>query len=360
MATGTVSANLLLPRLGVPTLFGSLSIFPSAALSGVLSEQGVILSGTLLPVTSAITGYSGASGTFALQLELPALALLPGSALLADLPAGVFSGTMVTGNLGALLASGPVLVPVLSAYSDGVGAVSGLLPLARPSVTLLVGTYGSFSGTVGRVVPAFSGLVGSVGTAAGILAVPVLLVSGYGPYIGTMGGYLTLPILEADAAQAIAAAFRAWALNTRHRALTEYDNFGFNSFALFNGKVVAAGPAGVFELSGQDDDAGTDIAASILTGAEDFGTSFNKRVPRIYAGYVATGPLYFRTVVSKDGVRVYLLPYNGQTALQQRRVPVGRGPKSRYWQFGVANKDGADFTISDILVYPERTVRRVL
>lgn len=360
MATGTLSANLLLPAFSDPTLAGTLSIFGDATIDGVLTEQGIFLRGTLLPLTASITGTSGGLASFALELNLPTLALLPASALAADLLVGTLAVTGLAGTVGTLAVWSPVLVPALSGSAAGIGILALTGPLARPTVTFVVGGVGTFAGTGRIVVPSLAGLVGQVGTISESLLVPTLIAVSYGPYTGTLGGYLPVVILDAALFETITAAYRAWALNTRRRALTEYDNFNFNSFAQFNGKIVAAGPSGVFELSDQDDDAGTDIAADILTGAQDFGTTFNKRVPRIYSGYSATGPLEFRTTVSKDGTRVYLLPYNGQNALQQRRVPVGRGPKSRYWQFGIMNRDGADFTVSDILVYPEKTVRRVL
>ena len=68
--------------------------------------------------------------------------------------------------------------------------------------------------------------------------------------------------------------------------------------------------------------------------------------------------MIFRTVTSEGGERAYLLNSNGITDIQQRRVPVGKGPKSRFWQFEVENKDGADFSIHDVLVYPTDLRRR--
>jgi hypothetical protein len=41
-------------------------------------------------------------------------------------------------------------------------------------------------------------------------------------------------------------------------------------------------------------------------------------------------------------------------------VPVGKGPKSRFWAFSMANVDGADFSINDVLVMPTHLRRRVM
>jgi hypothetical protein len=46
--------------------------------------------------------------------------------------------------------------------------------------------------------------------------------------------------------------------------------------------------------------------------------------------------------------------------MQQRRVPIGKGPKARYWQYEVEGEDGADFTIENVLAYPTGLRRRVM
>jgi hypothetical protein len=196
-------------------------------------------------------------------------------------------------------------------------------------------------------------------TAANDRPLYVLVADAYAAY--TMSGINTMPMyqLSARMTQAVTAAFRAWALNLRTRALTEYTNFSFNSFASYAGKVYAAGPTGVFEVGAQDTDAGTAIDASARTGKHHFGTTLGKRVPRIYLGHHAAGDLEFRTMTGEGGTRAYLLPWNNVTDLQQRRVPVGRGPKSVYWQFEVANRGGVDFDLDNIQAYPENSKRRV-
>ena len=45
--------------------------------------------------------------------------------------------------------------------------------------------------------------------------------------------------------QAVPSTFRGWVLNTRNLDLTEYTNYPFNSFAVFNGTTYGAGAAGI-------------------------------------------------------------------------------------------------------------------
>jgi len=168
------------------------------------------------------------------------------------------------------------------------------------------------------------------------------------------------PRVSSYMSAAVLAAYRTWVLNTRKHALSEYGSeFAFNSFTIFNGQILAAVPNGLVVLGLQNLDSATPIAASARTGQEGFGTSFHKRVPRIYMSGSSTGDMLFTTITLEGGARVYSLPFNGSTALQQRRVPVGKGPRSRFWQFQIDNVAGADFNVNDLLMYPTVLKRRI-
>lgn len=235
------------------------------------------------------------------------------------------------------------------------------LPAHAIDVEFWAGSLGEASLVLTAHTLSASAYSGSYITAENDAPTHTLEASGFGPYT-TVAALVLLPhTLSASVTQDITAAFRTWALNLRKAAMTEYTPFTFNSFASFNGKVYAAGSGGIRELGSQDDDAGTNIDATARTGQHNFGTSFNKRVPRLYVGYKATGDLEVRTITGEDGRRSYLLDYNGNPNIHQRRVPVGRGPKSPYWQFELVNREGADFTIDHVLAYSaEVTRRRVL
>jgi len=46
-------------------------------------------------------------------------------------------------------------------------------------------------------------------------------------------------------------------------------------------------------------------------------------------------------------------------APREQVIQLGRGIRSRYWQFELANKDGADFEIDKLELYPVYLNRRV-
>lgn len=293
----------------------------------------------VFPTLALEAGNNGASINM-LMLEIDAL-------LTAGI-AGQFVGTLpiltneATGFL-SILATGGSTFPVLTLEAVGLGENQGAFSGKVPSVyTVAVG---------------FSGGVASLAAQAPALSLTAI---GYGPYVGTADLILSPVHLDADGFSAVAAALRTWVLNLRKKGLTEYNNFAFNSYAEYRGIILAAGAAGVLKLSAANNDAGAAINAQVRTGAEGFGTSYNKRVPRIYVGYSTDGAMQFSTITSQDGKRTYLLPHNGITKIQQRRVPVGRGPKSPYWQYECANVAGSDFLLEHVAVYPEKSSRRVV
>lgn len=276
-----------------------------------------------------------------------------------DLPAFQSAGLVLAGSV----SNGDVTLP---AYTLDASAIAGTYLNASNTLPAYIITTSSSPGstaTAGLLLPAHQltglGFNGAVLDAELTAPAYVLVSVGYGPY--TIDGANVLPAyqLRASVSTAIAALFRTWVLNVRRKALTEYTNFAFNSFATCGGRNFGASSQGVFELAAQDLDAAATIPAVIRTGQHFFGTTVAKRVPRIYTGYKATGAMEFRTITSADATRAYLLPWNGTADIQLRRVPINRGPKSTYWQFEVANRDGSDFLIEALELYPEKTRRRV-
>lgn len=323
----------------VSSINTALTTFPALELEAVGTTGFNGVREGILPLLTLEAGNSGAEND---------LLLLQINALLTVGVDGQFVGTLpiltnqATGFL-SILATGSSTFPALTLEAVGLGENQGV-----------------FSGKVPSVYTVAVGFSGGVASLAGQVPVLSLAAIGYGPYVGTVDLILPPIHLDADGFSAVAAALRTWVLNLRKKGLTEYNNFAFNSYAEYRGTILAAGAAGILKLSTVNNDAGTAINAQVRTGAESFGTSYNKRVPRIYVGYSTDGAMQFSTITSQDGKRTYLLPHNGITKIQQRRVPVGRGPKSPYWQYECTNVAGSDFLLEHVQVYPEKSSRRVV
>ena len=145
---------------------------------------------------------------------------------------------------------------------------------------------------------------------------------------------------------------QGWVVNTKDQAFSEYQNFPFNSLCASGGRYFAVAEDGLYELAGETD-AGAPIQAGIKTGLLDLGTHFIKDVKAAYIGYNSTGKLLLHVTTTQKGRKEqwwYELKQEAADSLRDGRVTVGRGLRSKYWQFEVVNLDGADFELDDIQI----------
>lgn len=150
--------------------------------------------------------------------------------------------------------------------------------------------------------------------------------------------------------------YTAWVMNTETKAMFQYTNYEFNSYAVIGGKPMAASAEGVHQLDTGDTDDGAAIIASIRSGLTNFGSAQLKRVERMYMGYASNGTLCVRVVaIGNEGTKqeyTYKMVERPATAPVTGRVPVGGGIKSTYWSFELVNNDGEYFELHDIRLLP--------
>lgn len=146
----------------------------------------------------------------------------------------------------------------------------------------------------------------------------------------------------------------AWAINTRTSAVTQYENFEFNSFAEMYPHYLGASSTGLYELTG-DTDAGDDIVATIRSGYAQFtGT----RLGALDAAYLAVrgaGDFVLR-VITADG-QAYTYSVTAQS-MKTARVSLGRGLRARYIAFELTSA-GQDFDLDSLEFLPLALSRRV-
>lgn len=145
--------------------------------------------------------------------------------------------------------------------------------------------------------------------------------------------------------------YTAWVMTPQTKAMRRYTEFPFNSFAVMNGQLLAAGAAGIYRMGG-DKDAGAAIRAAIRTGMLDFGSMAMKSAPLVYIGATTGGELLLRvqaTTVRGDEVQqTYRMVPAKTGAPREHRVTVGKGFRSVYWTFELANDtDGAAFEVHE-------------
>lgn len=151
--------------------------------------------------------------------------------------------------------------------------------------------------------------------------------------------------------------YTGWVMNANTDAVSRYVQYPFNSFADLGTTQLGAMDDGIYELGG-DTDEGVDINAAVLTGRDDFDESVMKRMLKAYLGLATNGQMYLTTITNENERRTYLLDVNN-TSVREAKIDLGRGVKSRYWQFEITNVAGSDFEIEAVEWYPVLLTRRV-
>lgn len=134
-------------------------------------------------------------------------------------------------------------------------------------------------------------------------------------------------------------------------AVTQYCNFGFNSFCKIGNTVIAANENGIYSLGGNTD-AGSEIPAYFELQPSDWGISNLKRIRTVYIGYETKGALTLALKDDEDNERSYPLSrfkYDRQTGQQ---VHIGRDGQGRYWSVKISNVSGCSFSVDSIEVLP--------
>lgn len=150
--------------------------------------------------------------------------------------------------------------------------------------------------------------------------------------------------------------YTAWVMTTQTRAMRSYSNFPFNSFAVMDGQLLAAGDRGIYRMGGKTD-AGATIRAAIRTGLMNFGSMAMKSAPVVYIGATTGGDLLLRvqatTTKGADLQQTYRMVPAVTDAPREHRVPVGKGFRSVYWTFELANDDdGSAFEVHEWHLLP--------
>lgn len=191
------------------------------------------------------------------------------------------------------------------------------------------------------------GIGGSVGTAAVSLQRRISTGVAYPVGISTGAANRQLMMVDSFGEATLAESYRSWVLNVQNEALTEYTNFSFNSYAVFNNKLYAAGPNGLVVLEGADD-AGTAIPWTLQTGFHDDKEEHQKRLHEIVMALRHDAPVRVRVWTNESTYYDYTLA-NYREHLQQVRVKTGKGLKSRYFRIELTGMGGTSFELQTLL-----------
>ena len=152
--------------------------------------------------------------------------------------------------------------------------------------------------------------------------------------------------------------FTTWAINTRTNAVTEYQNWAFNSFAKIGHKYLGANSSGLYELDGSTD-SGANIATTVQSGLMQLGGSRLVSFKCAYLGMMARDDAstdVFLRLETGDGQQfTYAVrPKYMETA----RVNMGKGLRARYFSWTLTTVS-VDYDLHSIEFVPLVAQRRI-
>lgn len=146
-----------------------------------------------------------------------------------------------------------------------------------------------------------------------------------------------------------------WALNTRTSAVSEYQNYAFNSFAKMGGRYLAASESGLYELVGDDDD-GVAIPARLKGGFLQFGGTRQSRLKAAYLAQRGEGNFVLKVTTGEGVEYVYQIE---AVSGRNNRFVMGKGQRARYFSWELTTLDGQDFDLDTLEFVPVVLERRV-
>jgi hypothetical protein len=154
--------------------------------------------------------------------------------------------------------------------------------------------------------------------------------------------------------------FTTWAINTRTNAVTEYQNYAFNSFAQMGHRFLGATDQGLYVLDGEVD-IGQAIQTRMRSGIMQLAGSKFTMFKGAYLGIRTNddGRDFILKLIYGDGPGVKETCYKVVVQnLKTAKVNLGKGIRARYisWELETL---GADFDFDGIEFVPISSQRRV-
>jgi hypothetical protein len=175
-------------------------------------------------------------------------------------------------------------------------------------------------------------------------------ISIYGVFRGTAPLFVSRGL----GSQVIEKVYKAYAVNVKNAAMSEYTGFPFNHIVRFDGMTIAFADDESVVLGADKDDT-AEIDAVLELAPTDFGSSLLKRVPYSYVG-VKNGQNIKVTMIVDEKEYVATLT---ATKGRNRRAKLARGVKGRYFAARIENLNGDDFAIDSYEYLPMVLGRKV-
>jgi hypothetical protein len=219
-----------------------------------------------------------------------------------------------------------IVLPEIVAEFDTVVAEVGDLDLALPKIQFLLTAVEEPVAEFDITLPAlrfdFSGMISEQGVLD-----------------------FTLPVLAIDLV--VAGTYVNMVMNLRNQALTEFEEYPFNSMCRFGTQHLATDGGRIYDLDGGKYDDGVQVDWSFRTGFLDLERQTKKKLRQAWIGMKTDGQLVV-TVVQPDGTEYVYAAEAFETTETGVRVKFGKGIRSKYLALDFASEGGSTLELDAI------------
>ena len=152
-----------------------------------------------------------------------------------------------------------------------------------------------------------------------------------------------------------------YCINLKNKQVTEYTDFDALAYERIDGKMYAVAADGIYLIGNGatliEDDNGQEIISSYKFGMTDFGVPELKRMARADVG--AEGNIAIQLLLDQGRSTIEYDATHLDIGMGNRKIKVGKGHRSRYWQPVIKNVAGANFEVDAVELEAMLTKRRV-
>jgi hypothetical protein len=235
------------------------------------------------------------------------------------------------------------------------GSISARIGTLGASLSGYAGYSGSISALVGTVNAALSGQQAFTGSLSARVGTIGAALSGYSQITGAISALIARLGAQLFGDSDTDLTFLPISMNLKHKGVTDYSGYAFNSLMEWNGSYYGSNDNGVYRLSGSDD-AGGAINAYFVSATLDHETGLQKRISDGYVSGQFDDKMTVSIITDENVQYDYELP--ATAVFDAVKTEFGRGLKARYYQYRVANRNGADFKFDNADIVATAVQRR--
>jgi hypothetical protein len=143
--------------------------------------------------------------------------------------------------------------------------------------------------------------------------------------------------------------FNTYSFNSRINAVSEYTNYNFNSYTVYQNRAYGASSEGFYLLEGCTDNEDP-IVVKLRTAAMDFGTSNLKSIPQVYLGIAQDSSIIMKVAVDGKAETYHKLDLS-TNHLGTQRIKLPKGHIGRWFQFELVSETVSEFNLDSIEFY---------